>query len=76
MKPNERWVMTECSEWSLTMRLPLLTEGETAPTVNENDGVGERGELREVAASGEQGERGDSHVSADFVNAVRKPPAQ
>ena len=53
MKPNDRWVMTECSEWSLTMRLPLLTEGETAVAVTEDDTVGERGELREVGTPGD-----------------------
>ena len=53
MKPNERWVMTECSEWSLTMRLPRLPEGETAPAVSEGDSAREWIELREVAAPDE-----------------------
>ena len=65
MKPNERWVLGEWSEWSLTMRLPLLTEGETAVAVGEEDSVRERGEVREVGAP-------DSDAAVPSVDARRK----
>ena len=65
MKPNERWVMTECSEWSLTMRLPRLPEGETAPAVSEGDSAREWVELREVGAP-------DSDAAVPSVDVRRK----
>ena len=55
MKPNERWVMTECSEWSLTMRVPLLPEGETGEgeTVRRDIDEDRKDESRDVEAPGD-----------------------